>query len=120
AGDHADTHFPLREDRFFPAGETHVAGQGELTAVPSRPAPDHGDRRNRRVRQANEYVRPRLEAGWPLRYLGQILELGEEIAVVQEESFDSAVEDHDLDLLVGLEGRHDLPKFQNEFWTHQI
>jgi hypothetical protein len=55
-----------------------------------------------------------------LRYAGQILELGEEIAVVQKEPFDRALEDHDLDLLVGLKGRHDLPKLQNEFRAHQI
>ena len=40
--------------------------------------------------------------------------------MVQEEPFDSAVEDHDLHLFVGLDGRHDVPKFQNHFWTHQI
>lgn len=51
-----------------------------------------------------------------LRYAGQILEVGGEIAVVQEESFDGTVEDHDLD--VGLDGRHDLPELQNKFWTH--
>ena len=120
AGDQADAHFPLRQDRLFPAGETHVAGQSELAAVPCRPTADQGDRHEGRARQAHKDVRPRLQPRGPLRYAGQILELGEEIAVVQEEPFDGAVEDHDLDLLVGLEGRHDLPKFQNEFRTHQI
>ena len=61
-----------------------------------------------------------FESGGPLRYSGQILEFGEEIAVVEEESFDGAVEYHDLDLLVGLEGRHDLAKLENEFRAHQI
>jgi hypothetical protein len=46
-----------------------------------------------------------------LRYGGQILELGAEIAVVKEEPFDCAVEDYDLYLFVGLEGRHDVPEF---------
>ena len=41
----------------------------------------------------------------PCGMLGQILELGEEVAVVQEEAFDGAVEDHDLDVLVGLDRR---------------
>ena len=71
-------------------------------------------------RQAYENIRPRFESGGPLRYTGQILEFGEEIAVVEEESFDGAVEYHDLDLLVGLEGRHDLAKLEDEFRAHQI
>ena len=100
----ADAHFPLRQNRFFPARETHVAGQGDLTAVSRRPTPDRGDRHNRRARQAHEYVRPRLESGRPLRYAGQILELGEEIAMVEEKSFDSAIEDDDFHLLVGSRG----------------
>jgi hypothetical protein len=53
--------------------------------------------------QAHEYVRPRLQSGRPLRYVGQILDLGVEIAVVQKEPFDRAVEDRDPKLLVGLQ-----------------
>ena len=41
-------------------------------------------------------------------------------AVIEKEAVDSAIEDDDLHLFVGLQGRHDFPKFQNEFWTHQI
>ena len=37
--------------------------------------------------------------------------------MVEEESFDSAIEDDDLHLFVRLDSRHDLPEFQNEFWT---
>src|ERR1700723_3723675 len=48
------------------------------------------------ARQAHEDVRPRLQPRGPLGYARQILELGQEIAVVQEESFDRALEDHDL------------------------
>ena len=40
--------------------------------------------------------------------------------MVQEEPFDGALKDHDLDLFVGLDGRHHLPQFQNKLWTHQI
>src|SRR3984957_15239547 len=72
------------------------------------------------MRQAHEYVRPRLQSRRPLRYVGQILELGVEIAVVQEEPFDGAVKDHNAEFLVGLKRGHDLPEFQNEFRTHQI
>ena len=43
------------------------------------------------MRQAHEYVRPCFEFRRPLRYVGQILELGVEIAVVQKEPFDGAV-----------------------------
>jgi hypothetical protein len=46
-----------------------------------------------------------------LRYAGQILELGAEIAVVKEEPFDCALEDHDLHLFVALKGCHDVPEF---------
>src|SRR6201999_3093267 len=43
AGNHADTHFPLRDDGFFAAGETHVACKRDLAAVASCPAADKGD-----------------------------------------------------------------------------
>jgi hypothetical protein len=59
----------------------------------------------------------RLESRGSCRYPFEILEIGEEVAVVQEEAFDGAVEDHDLDLVVVLDGRHDLPEFLDELWT---
>jgi len=43
-----------------------------------------------------------------LRHAGQILHIGVEITVVQEKSFNGTVEDYDLDLLVGFDGRDDL------------
>ncbi len=45
AGDQSDAHFPLRQNRLFPARETHATG----------------DRRDGRARQAHEDVRPRLQ-----------------------------------------------------------
>src|ERR1700735_2089217 len=70
--------------------------------------------------QAHEDVGPCLKPRWPLRYVGQILDLGVEVAVVEEEPFDSAVKDHNAEFSVGLKRGHDLPEFQNEFRTHQI
>jgi hypothetical protein len=40
--------------------------------------------------------------------------------MVQEKTFYSAFENHDPDLLVGLDRRHDFPEFQNELGTHEI
>jgi hypothetical protein len=53
-----------------------------------------------------------------LRDAGQILELGEEVAMVQEKSVNRAVKDHHFYLLVGLERCHELPELQDEFWVH--
>ena len=108
ASDQAHAHFPLGENRFFPARETHVAGKRNFASVSCRPPPDQGDRHDGRMRQAHENVRPSFETRRALRDVGEILELGVEVAVVQEEHFDGAVEDHDPELLVGLEGRDDL------------
>src|SRR2546429_7027709 len=40
--------------------------------------------------------------------------------MIQVEAFDSTLENHDLDLFVGLDRRHDLPELQNKFRAHQI
>ena len=37
--------------------------------------------------------------------------------MVQKDSSTAAAEDHDLDVLVGLDGRYDLAEFQNKLWT---
>ena len=41
-----------------------------------------------------------------------------EIGVVQEETFDGAFEDHDLELVVGFDRIHDLPKLQQKLRPH--
>jgi hypothetical protein len=120
AGDQSHAHFPLGQNRFFPARETHVACQRDFASVPRRPTSDQGDRRDRRMRQPHEDVRPRLQPSRPLRYAGQIFKLGVEIAVVQKEPLDGAVEHQDPDLFVGFDRRHDLAKFKNEFRPHQV
>jgi hypothetical protein len=45
-----------------------------------------------------------------LRQAGQIFEIGEEITVIQEKSFNGTLEDQDLDLFVSLNGRDDPSK----------
>ena len=44
----------------------------------------------------------------------------QKVAVIEEEAFDGAVEDHDLHMSVSLNGRHDVPELHNEFGVHQI
>ena len=51
---------------------------------------------------------------------GQVLELGREIGVIQEVVVDRAVEDHDPDLLVGLESVHDFLKLLDHFRAHHV
>ena len=120
AGDQADAYFPLRQQRFFATRKAHVAGQGKLTSVPGGAPADQGDRHDGHPRYADKDVRPRLKSRRPLRHAGQILEVGVEVAVIQEKSINGTVEDQDLDLLVSLHGRHDLSKFANELWAHDI
>src|SRR5437773_2806396 len=120
AGDQADAHFPLREYGLLPTDKRHVAGQRDFAAVPGGAPSDQGDRDNRRARQAHEAVRPGLEPRRPCRYPFEILEICKEIAVVQEVAFDGAVKDHDLDLLVVLDGRHDFPEFLDELRAHHV
>ena len=120
AGDQSHAHLPLGQNRFFPARETHVAGERDFASVPRCPTSDQGDRHDRRMRQPHEDVRPRLQPCRPLWYAGQIFKLGVEIAVVQKEPLDGAVEDEDPDLFVGFDRRHDLAKFKNELRPHHV
>ena len=55
-----------------------------------------------------------------MRHAGQLLHIGVEIAVIEEKSFNGTVEDQDLDLLVSLDGRDDLPELANELWAHDV
>jgi hypothetical protein len=55
-------------------------------------------------------TRTRLQSCEPLRQAGQIFEIGEEITVIQEKSFNGTLEDQDLDLFVSLNGRDDPSK----------
>jgi hypothetical protein len=112
--------FPLRQERFLPAREAHVAGERELTAVSGRPPPDQRDRNERGARQAHQDVRPCLQAGRTLRDAGQILELREEVGVIQEEAVDGAFEDHHRHPVVVLERRDDLPDLPNELRAHEV
>ena len=120
AGDQTDRHLPLRQDRLFPAGEAHVAGQGDFAAVSRRPSPDRGDRHDGRPRQAHKDIRPGFQPGRPLRKAGQVLEPRVEIAVVQEKSVDGAVKDNDPHLLVRLEPCQDLPELHYKLRTHEV
>jgi hypothetical protein len=55
-----------------------------------------------------------------LRQASQVLEIGVEITVIQEKSFDGTFQDQDLDFLVGLDGRDHLSKLANELWAHDV
>src|SRR3954464_7719277 len=68
--------------------------------------------------EANEDVRPRLEAGRALRDALQVLEVGVEVAMIQEEAIDGALEDHDLHLLIGFDRRHDGPELTDKLRAH--
>src|SRR3954453_2721867 len=102
------------------AGEAHVAGERELTAVAGRSPPDQRDRNERGARQAHQDVGPCLEAGRTLRDAGQILEVREEVGVIQKEAVDRTFEDHHLHSVVVLERRHDLSDLRNKFRTHEV
>src|SRR5277367_2338037 len=58
AGYHSHADFPLRDDGFFAAGETHVAGKRDLAAVAGRAAADERDGCDWQARQTDEEVRP--------------------------------------------------------------
>lgn len=55
-----------------------------------------------------------------MRQVGQILEIGAEITVIQVKSFNGTFEDQDLDRLISRDGRYDLSKLTNELWTHDV
>ena len=59
--------FPLRQDRLFPAGEAHIAGEGQLAADPGRPPANLSDRNDRRAADADKHVGKLLQAGRPRR-----------------------------------------------------
>src|SRR5258708_22641802 len=108
ACDQADSHFPLRQKRFLTARKTHVAGQGDLTPVPSRAPADQSDGHDGRPRKPDEYVRPRLQSRRPLRHAGQILHICVEVTVIQEVPIAGTLEHQNPDLLVSLDGPDDL------------
>src|SRR5580704_16433392 len=64
------------ERSLFAAGETHVAGERDLTAVARRTSADEGDGDDRHAGQTHEKVRPRRQACRTSRHCGQVLELG--------------------------------------------
>ena len=104
----------------FAAGETHVAGESDLAAVARRPAADEGDGDDWRAGQTHEKVRPRRQACRTSRQCGQVLQLGREIGVIQEVVVDRAVEDHDPDMLVGLECVDDFLELPDHFRSHNV
>ena len=120
AGDHPDAHLPLRDDGLLAAGETHVAGERDLAAVAGRAAANEGDGGDWQARQTHEKVRPGRQARGTGRHGGQVLELGHEIGVIQEVVVDRAVEDHDPDLLVGLESVDDFLELTDHLRAHDV
>src|SRR5258705_1433145 len=103
----------MREDRFFSAGEPHVAGQGKLTSDAVRATADRRNRHNRRTAQTHEHVGQRLQARWPRWEPGRVLEFGNEIVVREEKPFHGAVKNDNFDLLVGFKRLNDLVQLWN-------
>ena len=65
--------------------------------------------------QPHEKVRPRWQASGTGRQRGQVFELGQEIGVIQKVVVDRAVEDHDLNMLIGLESVDDFLELLDHF-----
>src|SRR5882724_11843422 len=110
----------MREDRFFSAGEAHVASQGKLTSDAGRAPADRRNRDNRRTAEAYEHVGQRLQASWSRWEPGRVLELGNEIVVRQEKPFHGAVKNDNFDLLVGFKRCNDLVQLWNGVRTKNI
>src|SRR5712691_3721560 len=53
--------FKLRQNGFFAAGKTHVAGQGKLTSHTRRPPANRRDRDDRRATQAHQHRGPWMQ-----------------------------------------------------------
>ncbi len=56
AGDQARAHLPLRQQRLLPAGESHIAGEGELAADAGGTPADRGDRHDGCAAQPRQHV----------------------------------------------------------------
>src|SRR5207253_9846619 len=112
--------FPLRQNGQFPALRSSCRTQERSHFRFRSPGP--GSRRS--IRRALESDAPgcpaTLETGRPLRQVGQMLEFGEKVGVIQKVVFDSTFEDHDLHMLVNFELRHDLLELHDELRPHQI
>src|SRR5271155_654135 len=120
AGYHADTHFPLRQNGFFAAGEAHVACKRKFTPVSSGTSPDHRNGHHWRLRETDQDVRPRLEACGTLGYAGEVLDFCEEIGMIEKETVHGAFKNDDPDFLVVFNVGHDFLELQNKIRTHEV
>ena len=110
----------MRKDRFLPAGEAHVASEGELAADAGRAPADRRNRHNRRPAQTHKHVGQRLQAGWTRREPGRVFELGNEIVVREKKPFHGTVKNDDFDLFVGFKRGNHLVQLRNGVRTKNV
>src|SRR6266851_7447111 len=116
----AGTNLPLRQNGFLAARKTHVAGQRKLASDPGGTAPDRNHGCDGSPAEAYQHVGKGLQARGSGRQARRVLERREEVVVREEEAFNGAIEDNDLHMLVGFEGRDDLIELRNRFGSENI
>src|SRR5258708_3724763 len=112
--------FKLRQDRFFAARETHVAGQRKLASDTRRTPSNRRDRHHRGAAQAHEHIGQRLPTCRPGRQTCRILRFCKKIVMTEKETFNGTVKDHHFDLLVGFERRDDHVQLRNGFRAENV
>src|SRR5258707_11753529 len=114
------TNLPLRQNSPFATRKTHVAGQRKLASDPGRTAADRDNGYDGSPAEAYQHVRKGLQAGGSGRQACRVLERREEVIVREEETFDGAIEDNDLHMLIGFERHDDLVELRDRFGSENI
>src|SRR6266436_558540 len=112
--------FKLRQNGFFAAGKTHVAGQGKLASHTSRPPANRRYRYDRRTTQAHQHLGPWMQPCGSRRKTRQIVKFRKKIQVNQKEAFNGTVKNHHLNLLVSFECRDDIVHLWKHFRTEDV
>src|SRR6266852_4728709 len=108
------------DNGFLAARKTHVAGQRKLASDPGRTAADRDNGYDGSPAEAYQHVRKGLQArgsGWQAF---RVLERREEVIVHEEETFDGAIKDNDLHMLIGFERHDDLVELRDRFGSENI
>src|SRR6266446_5015231 len=114
------TNLPLRQNGLLAARKTHVAGQRKLASDSGRTTADRDYGCDGSPAETYQHVGKGLQAGGSGRQARRGLERRKEIVVREEEAFDGAIEDNDLYMLVGFEGRDDLIELRDRFGSENI
>src|SRR5262249_55742912 len=109
-----------RQDGFFAACETHIAGQCKLTSNTGSSPPNRCDRYNWCTAQTHQCVGQRLQPCRSRRLNGRILRLRKEVVMSQKKPFNRAVKDDHFDLLVTFERCDDFVELRNAFRTKDV